>query len=586
MFDKEFTNNAAQPMKIKVIAAVNNEGTITRVLASGGIAGMDDAQRAEAMRMFTWAKETFVGQYLDVFYMHNGIVPPPKARLEEFDFSSEPYARMAEVFNVPYKSIREMAMPEILGASFKLDDMRFVVLDDLNPDAIAEALLTTPGALDAILAGMHEEVLTGKPQDVSIELRVNTDGATETLDALVKAMRSPPKWAEGIPVSGKPWPYGQALNAVIQPPPEAGSYWQSRTEPTKFYKITDVQPRIGHWHIEMHCLQNGEPEDRVWISNAQWADIFAPVDRVTAHAPLSPQSSVGPHALKLDTEAFLRAPDRASDVEPSSEVVAATQRVLDGVEFTGTEAPPKEGEQYQRVNGDTIYTVIDVQKADMDTYVVTMDAHKKGVLFGRQKHPYRNHAQWLAHWRPLDSNGEVKPVAFVDIEAADDDTFALNVDNDDKEVAAEVRELIKHENGMALRWIGLISHELDRRVPGWRDYDPPGVLYDDCALIIRAIRTLNRHMLNYQKLADELAEQNKAQLKMAEHHNKKMSQMTTWLNEMTRDASVSFKNTFGIEKTKELLKEFGYANVLAIPEADRVSWVRKLREYAGRAGVL
>ena len=62
--------------------------------------------------------------------------------------------------------------------------------------------------------------------------------------------------------------------------------------------------------------------------------------------------------------------------------------------------------------------------------------------------------------------------------------------------------------------------------------------------------------------------------------------MTTWLNEMTRDASVSFKNTFGIEKTKELLKEFGYANVLAIPEADRVSWVRKLREYAGRAGVL
>ena len=93
-------------------------------------------------------------------------------------------------------------------------------------------------------------------------------------------------------------------------------------------------------------------------------------------------------------------------------------------------------------------------------------------------------------------------------------------------------------------------------------------------------------MLNYQKLADELAEQNKAQLKMAEHHNKKMSQMTTWLNEMTRDASVSFKNAFGIEKTKELLKEFGYANVLAIPEADRVSWVRKLREYAGRAGVL
>ena len=182
----------------------------------------------------------------------------------------------------------------------------------------------------------------------------------------------------------------------------------------------------------------------------------------------------------------------------------------------------------------------------------------------------------------------MKPVTFVDIEAADDDTFALNVDADDKAVVAEVREdMLTHNEGEnAVRWIRVIGRELDRRVPGWRDYDPPGVLYDDCALIIRAIRTLNRHMLNYQKLADELAEQNKAQLKMAEHHNKKMSQMTTWLNEMTRDASVSFKNAFGIEKTKELLKEFGYANVLAIPEADRVSWVRKLREYAGRAGVL
>ena len=598
MFSKKFTNKAAQPMEIEVIAAVNHEGTITRILASGGIAGSTDDQRAEAMRMFAWAKVTFVGQDITLLQSHNGVVPPNGVNITDFDFDSDPYARMAEFFNVPFKSIRETTMPKILGAAFRpsranfyhtsgdadfrVDGVRFVVLDDLNPEAIAEALLTTPGALDAILSGMHEEALAGKQQEVNVELRVDTSGITGTLDALVKAIRMPPKWAQdGFTSRVDDRVYSKKHNEG--PAFSINSYWQSRTEPTKFYRVTGLQQCVGHWHVEMHCLQDGEPEDRVWESTRSWADLFTPVDRETALAPLSPQSSVGPHArpvgrlsfpnlLKLDTEAFLREPVRPTDVEPSSEVVAATQRVLDGVEFTGKELPPQVGEQYQRVDGKQVWTVIDVALEDFGHHKITMESGEDG----RVKVEYRNHAQWLAKWRPVDSNGEVKPVVFIDLET------------NDGAAVQEVREdLLTHNEGEnAVRWIRIIGRELDRRVPGWRDYDPPGVLYDDCALILRAIRTLNRHMLNYRKLADELAEQNKAQLKMAEHHNKKMSQMTTWLNEMTRDASVSFKNTFGIEKTKELLKEFGYANVLAIPEADRVSWVRKLREYAGRAGVL
>ncbi|MDU7867968.1 MAG: hypothetical protein E7J78_12615, partial [Pantoea sp.] len=157
MFSKKFTNKAAQPMEIEVIAAVNHEGIITRILASGGIAGSTDDQRAEAMRMFDWAKVTFVGQDITLLQSHNGVVPPNGVNITDFDFDSDPYACMAEVFGVPYKSVREQRMPEALGAAFTLDNMRFVVLDDINPDAIAEALLTTPGALDAILSGMHEE---------------------------------------------------------------------------------------------------------------------------------------------------------------------------------------------------------------------------------------------------------------------------------------------------------------------------------------------------------------------------------------------------------------------------------------------
>lgn len=581
MYSKKFTNKAAQPMEIEVIAAVNHEGIITRILASGGIAGSTDDQRAEAMRMFAWAKVTFVGQDITLLQSHNGIVPPNGVNITDFDFDSDPYARMAEFFNVPFKSIREMPMPKILGAAFRpsranfyhtsgdadfrIDGVRFVVLDDLNPEAIAEALLTTPGALDAILSGMKEEELTGKPQEVNIELRVDTDGATETLDALIKGLRSPPKWAEGIQPKG--------VNSLVYSKnydvPKIDTYWQSRIEPTKFYRVHDVHPCIGHYHLELHCLQDGSYDSQAWANASQWADLFTQVDRDTAHAPLSPQSILGP---------LMRPSPRPHplNAEPSSEVVAATQRVLDGVEFTGKELPPKEGEQYQRVDSDTIYTVIDVQKADMDAYTVTMDAHKNGVFFGRQKHPYRNHAQWLAHWRPLDSKGEVKPVTFVDIES------------DDKAVAAEVREdMLTHNEGEnAVRWIRVIGRELDRRVRGWRDYDPPGVLYDDCALILRAIRTLNRHMLNYQTLGNELSERTNALVADAQRDQKRISEMTTWLDEMTRDASLAFKNTFGVEKTKELLKEFGHASILAIPLSDRVSWVRKLREYAGRAGAL
>jgi len=588
MFSKKFTNKAAQPMEIEVIAAVNHEGTITRILASGGIAGSTDDQRAEAMRMFAWAKVTFVGQDITLLQSHNGVVPsngvniphfmPGSPRLEDLNLSAEDREKIARAFGMSYKSAMTKPSTSFLQsrANFyqasgdvdflKIDGVRFMVLDDINPEAIAEALLTKPGALDAILSAMHEEVLTGKPQEVNIELHVDTSGVIGDMEKMIEFMRSPPEWAKYKPEKG----FNSLVYTKNYDVPKIDTYWQSRIEPTKFYRVNDVHPCIGHYHLELHCLQDGSYDSQAWANASQWADLFTQVDRDTAHAPLSPQSSVGPHAAIK--ELFPGTKLSLTPAEPSSEVVAATQRVLDGVEFTGTEAPPKEGEQYQRVDRDTIYTVIDVQKADMDAYTVTMDAHKNGVFFGRQKHPYRNHAQWLAHWRPLDSKGEGKPVVFVDIE------------NDDKEMIAEVREGMIEEN--AERWIRIIGRELDRRVPGWRDYDPQGVLYDDCALILRAIRTLNRHMLNYQGLGKELSERTNALVADAQRDQKRLTEMTTWINEMTRDASVAFKNTFGLEKTKELLKEFGHANILAIPLADRVSWLRRLREYAGSAGTL
>ena len=602
MFDKKFTNNAKRAITLDLIAAVNHEGIVTRILASTVTAGMDDAERAEAMRMFTWAKTTFVGQPYVVFQAHNGIVPLPKVNIADFDFPENPYEQLARQFGVPYKSVRPNNQPgksEAPSAQFyafsgdvdflKDGGTRYAILEDIDPHAIAEAMLLAPGILDLLRVEMLDiEARTGK-KEVNVELRVDTSGMTGTLDALIEAMQPMPKWAQGgftsrvdDRVYTKKHNEGPAFSI--------NSYWQSRTEPTKFYRVTGLQQCVGHWHVEMHCLQDGEPEDRVWESTRSWADLFTPVDRETALAPLSPQSSVGPHAVRrlrksflppeaFDTSAFaLREPVRPSDAEPSSEVIAATQQVLDGVPFHGTEAPPKVGEQYQRVGSEHIYTVVDVQQGDFNTHTVTLDTHKGGVYYGRNKHTFRDHAQWLAKWRPLDSEGNVKPVVYIDIE------------NDDGAVMQEVREdMLTHNEGEnAVRWIRVIGRELDRRVPGWRDYDPPGVLYDDCALIIRAIRTLFRGGVQVEAELLKSKDQVKAQLQMAEHHNKKMAGMERRVRHIedlyrgvVADASRMFRDIHG---RAALVEEMKGSKITSLNEAEpgtASNFIRRLRERSG-----
>ncbi|WNO28828.1 hypothetical protein [Clavibacter phage 33] len=619
MFSKKFTNNAKRAITLDLIAAVNHEGIVTRILASTVTAGVDDAERAEAMRMFTWAKTTFVGQPYVVFQAHNGIVPSPglhvphvmpgSPRLEDLNLSDEdrekiartfgmPYEQIAEYFNVPYKSVR--SNPRFYQTSgdvdfLKVDGMRFVVLDDIDPHAIAEAMLTAPGILDLLRVDLLDiEARTGK-KEVNVELRVDTSNIIGDMEKMLEALNSPPKWARGgftssvdQRVYSKKYSEGPAFSI--------NSYWQSRTEPTKFYRVIGMQECLGHWHIDMHCLQNGGTEDRVWMSTKQWADIFTAADRETALAPLSPQSSVGPYPYQLDAVDFLR-PEKVRTEYPNPEkklfrpelleardatapVIAATQQVLDGVAFHGTEAPPKEGEQYQRIDSGRQWVVIDATRDDMETWIVTMEAQEHPE-FGesyRIKSKFRSHAQWLAKWRPLDSEGNVKPVVFIDIE------------NDDGAVVQEVREdMLTHNEGEnAVRWIRVIGRELDRRVPGWRDYDPPGVLYDDCALIIRAIRTLFRGGVQVEAELLKSKDQVKAQLQMAEHHHKKMTGMERRVRHIedlhrgvVADAARMFRDIHG---RAALVEEMKGSKITSLNDAEpgvASNFVRRLRERSG-----
>ncbi|AHB12035.1 hypothetical protein Sano_15 [Xylella phage Sano] len=588
MYDKQFTNNAPKPVLLPLIATCNDEGIVFSIHRRRGYhIGLDDGQMAEAERMFQWAKVTFTGQDIVMFQSHNGVVPSPQPGFHSGGFTSS-FGQGKSEAAFRATSGRDLfpgTQLHMLSGSIdflKDNDRRYIVLDDIDPHAIAEAMLLSPGILDLLRVDLLDiEARTGK-KEVNIELRVDTGDVIGDLE----------KWAKKVGMES----FDQRVyskNYNEGPAFSINSYWQSRTEPTKFYRVTGLQQCVRHWHVEMHCLQDGEPEDRVWESTRSWADLFTPVDRETALAPLSPQSSVGPYAYQLDAQAFLRS-ERASGVEAEfvaeaeapRNVVDATQQVLDGVPFHGNELPPKVGEQYQRVGSEHIYTVVDVQQGDFNTHTVTLDTHKGGVHYGRNKHTFRDHAQWLAKWRPLDSEGNVKPVVYIDIE------------NDNGAVMQEVREdMLTHNEGEnAVRWIRVIGRELDRRVPGWRDYDPPGVLYDDCALIIRAIRTLFRGGVQVEseliafkdslKEVEALAEQRLANV---EKRDQRIRQMEGWIGEMSRDASRAFRNTFGrdkgLEVMKEMLKEFGHASLLSIPIEDRVSWVRKLSEYTAKAGI-
>lgn len=609
MYDKRFSNIAEQPLQTTLVAITDDFGLVSAVRHYRGYhIGLNDEALAEAERMRLWAQNTFVGQNAPFFLAHNGVVPSPRQENVPPTLDFETFASQAQ----PGKS-------EALGR-------RYVVLNGvqgLDVHKIAEAMLTAPGILD-LLKNVESIEKSVRPPTVNVDFTVDTSNIdTSKFDSLVANLRTRAAWLGEVPLRSVDERIYTKDYSNAGEGPIPGTYWQSRTEPTRFFKMTSATHCLGHWHVEMHCLQDGEPEDRVWIDDKQWRDIFAQVDRTTAHAPLSPQSSVGPHTninmkmpigrlvfpdlLKRQQEKEVERveplaekdshgnplfrPDMFDARDAAQPVVAATQQVLDGVPFNGTEKPPAEGEQYQRVDSGRQWTVVSVVPGDFGVHVVTMEA-QEDPEFGesyRAKTKFRSHAQWLAKWRPLDSEGRVKPVEFVDLEdfvdaALDTDAMAMY----DAQAHADVREMMLTEGDNAVRWIRAIGRELDRRVPNWREETTGHVLYDDCNFIVRAIRTLNRRATEAEQALAESQKQVKAQLQMAEHHNKekgkftvKIEQRDAWTLEAAVAATKLFKNIYGLAKTKQLLQEFGAANLPSIPAADLPSWVRKLREYAG-----
>lgn len=92
------------------------------------------------------------------------------------------------------------------------------------------------------------------------------------------------------------------------------------------------------------------------------------------------------------------------------------QQFLNSVDSSGVnELPPREGERYFSVVSGNVYRVIDTtRKPYSRDYYVTMERESDKH---RTKFTFRNHAVWLAVWRPVDDNGEAREVVQVEVES-------------------------------------------------------------------------------------------------------------------------------------------------------------------------
>lgn len=484
MHTKHFRNKALRAMSFPLVALYGSDNIITSVRPwKNQLVGMNDDQRAEVDRMVTWANTTFVGQTTEFFDAHNGIVPSPQASIADFDFDSDPYARMAEFFNVPFNSIRETTMPKILGAAFRPSKVdRDTARAPLSPQSVL-------GPLDTE-AFLREPV---RPSDVepSSEVVAATGAASDR------------KEARAVTVGHPNYEFA----------PKVGTYWQDRNRTVRFFVVVSTHECDGHSHVRMLRVDNQRGGEYEWAftTPSAWNEMFAPttadkVPGLTPYAQMAAELHNVPYSAQrvsldalqpihyaLDPEDAEKLPHDFHEAHP--EIGDFFRQFLDNVPFEGNEQPPQPGERYYSYISNKTYTVVDARrKLHSQDYYITMDRDEDGH---RTKFTYRNHAEWLTVWRPVDDEGNPRKVVEVE----------LKLDTRDASEALRKVGETAHEAASAMfefhatDAIARIVRELNKRLPGWVEQPPGPVVYDTADLIIRAIRSLSRHMRNYEELA-------------------------------------------------------------------------------------
>ncbi|CAA2367828.1 hypothetical protein [Xylella phage Bacata] len=541
--EKQFRNTATTPMIVSVAACVDEQGIVREIHATGGVVGTSDDQRAEAQRMHKWIRETFIGQHSFFFNAHDGTV-----------FSAEKPHRREYPFS-------------------KQPEIHIINTIDFSPDAIADAMKGTPSLIERIMRRDFSKTQT-------------TKGAA-----------SDRKEARAVTVGHPGYEFA----------PKVGTYWQDRNRPARFFMVVSTHECEGHSHVRMLRVDNGRGGEYEWIftTASAWNDLFAPT---TAGAvPGNPYAQM---AAELHDVSFKPARSRRVGMPPElgmgyGLIESLFRDFIENVEFDGTEQPPAAGERYFSVISGGTYTVIDARrKPDSTDYYVTMERDGDGH---RTKFTYRDHATWLATWRPADDEGEAREVVEVELRLdTKDASEALRNVGEQAHAAAEAMMDFREAN--AERQLNVIYRELDRKVPGWRNMGAHYENIDDVGLALRAIRSINKHMRNYQQIAEtstnevaKLSDKNRELssllgVRTREVDKLKQERGGAWdaarvrreqdtMREMIRHYALLFARHHGKAALKEALASLDADTLLGLPHEHFMLLVTKCEAHSAREEV-
>ena len=558
--EKQFRNTAPSPVTVTAVALVGDTGTIAEVLATGGSFPESDAARAEATRMWHWIRTNFPGQDVTFFQSHNGIVPAPSF--------AEPERRTVNVVNT-------IDIPNLSSPDFA--------------------------------ARLAKHIMRKSPE-----------------------------------LDPRPYPFS-AKPAVT---PGLGTYWQDKERPARFFRVIRIdQCAAGHMHVRMLRVDNGRGGEYDWqfTTNAEWHKMFSSVR--AGDVPGNPYADL---AAELYDVSFKPARERKAGMPPElgmpygeakrvpfdeleirwhaipteeaerlveqyrnayPEVSQFFRDMLGGVAFEGNEVPPAPGERYYSYISNNTYTVIAVvPKRDSTDYDVLME--RDGDQH-RTKFTFRDHATWLTVWRPLDDEGQPRKVVEVEVKldtkAATD---ALRDIGDKATSAAEAgrrfHEAFEAIDDSAVFDLVRVFDELHRRLPGWDEKPTSGPVLNQTDLAIRAIRTLVKHMKNYQQLGEAMrVELGKAhehageQLRTINVKNRKIAELEErqrsgyWdaervrreqdsTRELVRLYSKLFARHHGMQCAKDQLIALNASSLAALPPEAFMQFVTRCEEYSHR----
>lgn len=444
-------------------------------------------------------------------------------------------------------------------------EIKIINTIDFSPEAIADAMKGTPGLIERIMR------------------RDFSKGSTQT----TKGAASDRKEARAVTVGHPGYEFA----------PKVGTYWQDRNRPARFFMVVSTHECEGHSHVRMLRVDNQRGGEYEWTftTPSAWNEMFAPTtsDKVPGLTPYAQM------AAELYDVSFKPARERRVGMPPElgmgyGLIESLFRDFIENVPFDGSEQPPAAGERYFSVISGGTYTVIDARrKQDSTDYYVTME--RDGDKH-RTKFTYRDHATWLATWRPADDEGNARKT--VEVELRVDAGDAMRQVGEASAAAAEagrkLHEAFEAIDDAAVFDLVRVFDELHRRLPGWDKQPTSGPTLNQTDLAIRAIRTLVR--MHGRKENDDLREQNKKLAATLESRTREVDALKkerggSWgperirteqdrMREMVYEYARLFRIIHGTDRLKVHMQAFGVTTMRDLPPEVYIDFMRDCRTYA------